>query len=157
MTLRIALHKELYGDFSFSVLRHGIVDLICISVNAIYFIPCTLWKKIYLGETGRRFLPPYSIPPQHDNLQANLTPRERRKPQKSQTKIHLPTGYTLSTRDQWTPLMPLICLQIHDIIFPPMAKLLHTPTKTYNTPQFLYSLWRNASARKVSFLNLSQW
>ena len=25
-----------------------------ISVNVIYFITCTLWKKIYIGETGRR-------------------------------------------------------------------------------------------------------
>ena len=27
----------------------------------------------------------------------------------------------------------------------------------HNTPQFLYSLWRRANARNVSFLNLSRW
>ena len=35
---------------------------------------------------ARRFKPSYSIPLQHDNLRAILTPREHRKPQKSQTK-----------------------------------------------------------------------
>ena len=36
-----------------------------------------------------------------------LTTRKHRKPQKSQTKICLSTGYTLSTGYQWTPLIPL--------------------------------------------------
>ena len=27
---------------------------ICISTNVIYCISCTLWKRIYIGETGRR-------------------------------------------------------------------------------------------------------
>ena len=66
-----------------------------------------------------------------------LTPREHRKPQKSQTKIHLSTRHTLCTRNQWTPLVPLIYSQIYVTIFVlPMAKLLHTPvkpTKTHNS------------------------
>ena len=33
---------------------------------------------------------------------------------------------------------------------------LHSHIK-HNTPQFLYSLWRRANARNVSFLNLSRW
>ena len=37
------------------------------------------------------------------------------------------------------PLIPIMYSQIHVAIFPPMAKLLYT-LKTYNTPQFLYSL-----------------
>ena len=71
----------------------------------IYCLTCTLRKKIYVGETGRRFVyrfrlhfrdvekndiaaskpvarhfkPSYSIPLQHDNLRAILTPREHRK------------------------------------------------------------------------------
>ena len=52
------------------------------------------------------------------------------------TKIHLSTRYTLSTRNQWTPLVPLIYSQIHVTIFPLMAKLLNTPiklTKTHNS------------------------
>ena len=50
-------------------------------------------------------------------------------PQKCRTKIHLSTGYTQSSRDQWTPLIRLIYSQIHDTIISPMAKLLHTPHK----------------------------
>jgi len=40
-----------------------------------------------------------SLPPQHDYLRTILTPREHRKLQKSRTKIHFSTGYTLSTRN----------------------------------------------------------
>ena len=48
---------------------------------------------------------------QHDYLRTILAPRYHRKPQKSQTKIHLSIGFTLSTRDQWMPLIPLIYSQ----------------------------------------------
>ena len=57
---------------------------------------------------------------------AILAPQEHRKPQKSRIKVHLLTGYTLSTRDQRTPLISLIYSQIHVTIFPPMAKLLYS-------------------------------
>ena len=60
------------------------------------------------------------------SLWAILTPGEHRKLQKSWTKVYLSTGYTLSTQDQWMPLIPLIYSQIHVTIFPPMEKLLHT-------------------------------
>ena len=40
--------------------------------------------------------------------------------------FYLSTGYTLSTRYQWKPLIPLIYSQIHVTIFPPMAKLPYT-------------------------------
>ena len=111
-----------------------------ISVNVSYCITCTLFKKIYIGEKGRR-LPDHfrkhlrdvekvdrdaskpvvrhfnfnssSLPPQHDYLRAILTPWQHRKPQKSWTKIYLSTGYTLSTWDQKTPLISLIYSQIH--------------------------------------------
>ena len=62
-----------------------------------------------------------------DNLRTILTPREHRKPQKSGTKIHHSTGYTLSTQDEGTPLIPLMYSQIHVTIFPPTAKLLDNP------------------------------
>ena len=43
------------------------------------------------------------------------------------------TGYTLATRNQLTPLIPLIYLQIYVIIFAPMVKLLLTLLKTNST------------------------
>jgi len=52
---------------------------------------------------------------------------------KFRTKILLSTGYSLSTWNQQTPLMPLIYLQIHVTIFPPMAKLLRILITTSNT------------------------
>ena len=90
----------------------------CITTNVIYCITCTLCKKIYIGETGRRLtdrfrehlrdaeqnntdaskpvarhfnLPNHS---HHDMTICGLspTPREHRKPQKSRTKIRFPTG-----------------------------------------------------------------
>ena len=97
---------------------------ICISTNVSYCITCTLCNKIYIGKTWRRLadrfrehlrdveknntdaskpvarhfnLPNHS--PQHHYLRAILTPRERRKLQKSRTKIHFSTGHTLSTRN----------------------------------------------------------
>ena len=33
----------------------------CISVNVIYCITCTLCKKIYIGQTGRRFMDTYEM------------------------------------------------------------------------------------------------
>ena len=62
--------------------------------------------------------------------------RQHRKPQKSGTKIYLSTGYTLSTRDQKTPLIPLIYSQIHVTIFSSMAKpstLSYKPTTPHNS------------------------
>ena len=56
---------------------------------------------------------------------------EHKKPQTSRTK----TRYTPSTWNQWTPFIPLIYLQIHIAIFPPMVKLVHILVKTNNTPQ----------------------
>jgi len=47
--------------------------------------------------------------PQHCSLRPILTRREYRKPQKSRTKIHLSTRFTLSTWDQWTPLLAYSC------------------------------------------------
>ena len=41
--------------------------------------------------------------------------------------FHLSIMYTLSTLDQWMPLVPLSYSQIHVTIFPTMAKLLHIP------------------------------
>ena len=74
---------------------------------------------------------------------------------KNLEKKFISTGYTLISRDQWTLHIRLIFSQIRVTIFPPMAKFLHTPIQTYNTPQFLYSLWRRANARNASFLNFS--
>ena len=71
-------------------------------------------------------LPNHSHHAQHDYLRAILTPREHRKPQNSRTKINFSTGYTLSTRNQWTLLIPLIYSQIHVTISSPMAMLLYT-------------------------------
>ena len=62
-----------------------------------------------------------------------------RKPRNSGTKMHFSTEHTLSTRNQWMPLVPFINSQIHVTPFPPMAKLLHTH-KSLQYPQFLYSL-----------------
>ena len=125
----------------------------CISVNVINCITCTLCKKIDVDETEKeladRFLEHLrdvrkkkrlrcvqtsyaqfesseSLPPQHEYLRAILIPREHRKPQKSRTKIHLSTWYTLSTRDQGTPLTSLTYSQLHLTIFSPMAKLFYT-------------------------------
>ena len=77
---------------------------------------------------------PFSLPNhsllQHDNLRSSLTPRRHREPQKSRTKVHFSTKYTLSTRNQRMPLILLIYSQIHVIKFPPMAKLFHILIKT---------------------------
>ena len=53
----------------------------------------------------------------------SLHPLERGKLQKSWNKVHLSTGYTLSTQNKWTRLIPLIYAQIHVTIFPPITKL----------------------------------
>ena len=125
--------------------------VVCKCTQLIYCITCTLCKKIYIGETGRRLADHFrehlrdaeqnntdaSKPvachfnlPNHSHhniyLRAILTPREHRKPEKSRTKINFSTGYTLSTRNQWTLLIPLIYSQIHVTISSPMAKLLYT-------------------------------
>ena len=87
------------------------------------------------GTSNRAFTSFYihihaALSAQHYNLRAILTTREHRKP---------PT----------TPLIPLIYSQILLTIFPPIAKLLHTPIKTYNTPQFLNTL----SGRSENFFS----
>ena len=90
----------------------------------------------------------------HNMTICGLSNTESRKKIK---KNHFLTRHTLSTRNQWTPLIPLIYSQIHVTVFPPMPKLFHVLIKTNNNPQFLCSLWRRANARNVSFPNLSQW
>ena len=80
--------------------------------------PCHWWKYGHIFNTILIFL----ITPKHNYLQAILTPRERRMPQKSRTKIHFWTGYTLSTQNQWIPIIALIYSQIYV-----KAKLLYKP------------------------------
>ena len=154
----------------------------CISANVIYCITCTLCKKIYIGETGRRLADRFrehlrdvekndtdaSKPvARHFNLpnhsHHNMTicglslhhgNTESRK--NLEQKFIFSTGHTLSTQNQWTLLIPLIYSQIHVTLFLPIAQLLCTHINLQQ-PQFLYSLRRRANARNVRFPNLSRW
>ena len=120
----------------------------CISVNVIYCITCTLCKKIYIDETGRRLADRFREYLRDVGKTTRVRPNQvcailsflitstttwqfaaypyTTETQKAQ-KFCLSTWHTISTRDQRTPLTPLIYSQIHVTIFPPMAKLLHTP------------------------------
>ena len=124
----------------------------CISVNVIYCITCTLCK-IYTGETGNglagRFREHLRDVEKNDTDGSKPVARQFNLPnhshrdmtifglflhhgtteshKKLRTKIHLSIRYTLSTRDQRTLFIPLIYSQIHVTIFPPTAKLIHTP------------------------------
>ena len=113
------------GTFTCKRTRCKTCPFICISTNVIYCITCTLCKKIYIGETGRRLADRFRehLPDaeqnntdaskpvaRHFNLpnhsHHNMTicglslhhgNTESRK--NSRTKIHFSTGYTLSTRN----------------------------------------------------------
>ena len=149
----------------------------CISTNVIYCITCTLCKKIYIGETGRRPADRFrkhlrdlemnntdaSKPvARHFNLRNHshhnmtITPQKHRKRQKSRTKksffnwVHF-LHTELMNASHSTNLFTNSC----DHIFSNGKAPLHSHIN-HNTPQFLYSLWRRANARNVSFLNLYQ-
>ena len=68
-------------------------------------------------------------------LLAILTPREHRKPQNSSFNWEHPIDTGSLNAAYSNNLLRNSCHQIA-----PMAKLLHTPISTYNTPQLLYSL-----------------
>ena len=116
----------------------------CISANVIYCITCTLCKQIYIGETGRRLadrfrehlqdvekndtdaskpvarhfnLPNHS----HHNKTICGLSLHHGNTEESRTKIYFLTGHTLSTRNQWTPLMPLSYSQIQITLLLPIA------------------------------------
>ena len=123
----------------------------CIFTNVVYCITCMLCKKMYMGKTGRRLAGHF-----HKHLRAvernntdgskpvvhhfNLRNHSHhnmaicglslhhgnRKLQNSWPKIHFSTGYALSTRNLWTPFIPVIYSLIHVTILSPMAKVLYT-------------------------------
>ena len=121
----------------------------CISTNVIYCKTCTLCKKQNIGETGRRLADRFGerfgeqnntdgskpvarhfILPNHSHhnmticgLSLHHGNTESR--QNLEQKFNFQLG-TLSTRNQWTPLIPLLYSQIHVTISSPMAKLLYT-------------------------------
>ena len=150
----------------------------CISVDVIYCITCTPCKKIYIGEAGRRLLGdrfrehlrdveindtdalkpvarPFNLPNHfHHNMTISGLSLHHGN---TDSRKNVSTGYTLSTRNQLTPLIPLIYLQIYVIIFAPMVKLLLTLLKTNSTHNSSIRSDERANARNVSSPNVSRW
>ena len=155
----------------------------CITTNVIYCITCTLCKKIYIGETGRRLA---------DRFREHLRDAEQNNTDASKSvarHFNLPNhshhnmticglslhhGNTESRKNisnknsffNWvhslhTELMNAshstnLFTNSYNHISTNGNALLHSHIN-HNNPQFLYSLWRRAIARNVSFLNLSRW
>lgn len=119
--------------------------------NVICCITCTLYKKIYIGETGQKLsdrfanifemLKEMTKTPRNqscDILIFRITmaktwslfiPNQKRKTQKSRTEIYLWNRHSKSERKQWTLSIPLIYYSVfHDTtnsVAPPFDKL-HT-------------------------------
>ena len=147
-------------------------------IYCITCITCTLCKKIYIGETGRRLVDRFR---EHlrDTEQNNT---EASKPvarhfNLSNHSHHNMTicGLSLHHRNTESRKNQLIFQRVHslhtelmnvshstnlftnsyDHIFTNGNAPLHSHIN-HNNPKFLYSLWRRANARNVSFLNLSR-
>ena len=153
----------------------------CISVNIIYCITWTLWKKIYIGETGRRLA---------DRFREHLRDCER-----NDTDASKPVSRHFSLPSHSHHKMAIWGLSLHhgnaesvknlerksfnwihflhtglmnaslstnlftnscDHIFTNGKAPLHSHMN-HNNPQFLYSFWWRANAQNVSFPNISQW
>ena len=130
------------------------------------YITWRLWKKIYIGKTGRRdwrttFANIYETKKRNDtdackpdahhfnlsnhshhNLSIcglSLHHGNTESNKNLEQKFSFQLG-TLSPHGINERLSPRIYSQIHVTIFLPMEKLLYTLIQTYNTPQFLYAL-----------------
>ena len=155
----------------------------CISTNVIYCKTCTLCKKIYIGETGRRLA---------DRFREHLGDVEM-----NQTDASKPVARHFNLRNHSHHNMTICGLYLHhgntesrksleqklnsffNWVHSLHTELMNASHSTnsftnwcdhictngkaplhshinHNTPQFLYSLWRRANACNVSFLNLYQ-
>ena len=154
----------------------------CISTNVIYCITCTLCKKIYIGETGRRQADRFrehQRDAEQNNTDASKPVARHFNLPNHPTTTWLSAGYPYTRGTQeaakisnknsffnWvhslhtelrnashsTNLFTNSCDHISTNGKAPLHSHIH-----HNNPQFLYSLWRRANARNVSFLNLSRW
>ena len=127
-------------------------------LSQIYCITCTLCKKTYIGEPGRRLGDRFrehlrdvwkkTTKMRHNQLRAILVLLIIPTTTWQSLGLSLHHGSTESRKEleQWTSLIPLIYSQIHVSIFPPMAKLLHTLEKANNT--------HNSSIHSVEGLTL---
>ena len=114
----------------------------CTSANVTYCITCTLCKKLYIGETGRRLGDPFrehlrdlekddknaSKPvARHFNLSNSLRPfptsSKHGKPRNSRTKIYFSNRQSYSSRYQRTLFIQLILYSVvfHDTVISSVA------------------------------------
>ena len=145
----------------------------CISTNVIFCITCTLCKKIYIGETGRRLVDRLhehrrdaeqnnkvaSKPvachfnlPNHSHHNMTICGLSLHHGNKNSFFNWVHSLHTeLVNASHFTNLFTNLC----DHISTNGKARLHSRIN-HNNPQFLYSLGRRAHARNISFLNLSR-
>ena len=153
----------------------------CISANVIYCITCTLCKKIYIGETGRRladrFREHLRDVEKNDTDASKPVARHFNLPNHSHHNmticgLSLHHGNTESRKNLEKNLFFIWAHSIHTEsmnashsinLFTNSRHPISTNSKLLRThinlqqPQFLYSLRQRANARNMSFPNLSRW
>ena len=145
-------------------------------------LTCTLCKKIYIGETGGNWRTASANTYEMQNKTTQMHPNQLRPILIfliTPTTTCLFSGYPYTTGTQksakisnknsffnWvhSPHTELMNASHSTNLFTHSCDQISTNGKAplhshinHNTPQFLYSLWRRANARNVSFLNLSRW